>query len=159
MSDSLRPHVLKPHLAPLSMGFSRQEYQSGLPSHPPGDLPSPETEAEPLTSPTLAGRPLTSPTLAGRPLTSPTLAGRPLTSPTLAGSFLPLASPAKPGSALVAIITKQYFNVLVFTFLQMPHSPTTFFQMTLEFLLRWRNDVLNRPMDIISRGTLLSGPW
>ena len=139
VSDSLRPHVLKPHLAPLSMGFSRQEYQSGLPSHPPGDLPSPETEAEPLTSPTLAGRPLTSPTLAG--------------------SFLPLASPAKPGSALVAIITEQYFNVLVFTFLQMPHSPTTFFQMTLEFLLRWRNDVLNRPMDIISRGTLLSGPW
>ena len=24
---------------PLSMGFSRQEYQSGLPSPPPGDLP------------------------------------------------------------------------------------------------------------------------
>ena len=25
--------------APLSMGFFRQEYWSGLPCHPPGDLP------------------------------------------------------------------------------------------------------------------------
>ena len=29
------------HQAPLSMGFSRQEYWSGLPSSPPGDLPNP----------------------------------------------------------------------------------------------------------------------
>ena len=27
------------HQAPPSMGFSRQEYWSGLPCHPPGDLP------------------------------------------------------------------------------------------------------------------------
>ena len=27
--------------APLSMGFSRQEYWSELPCHPPGDLPNP----------------------------------------------------------------------------------------------------------------------
>ena len=27
------------HQAPLSMGFSRQEYRSGLPCPPPGDLP------------------------------------------------------------------------------------------------------------------------
>ena len=27
--------------APLSMGFSRQEYWSGLPCPPPGDLPNP----------------------------------------------------------------------------------------------------------------------
>ena len=27
--------------APLSMGFSRQEYWSGLPCTPPGDLPDP----------------------------------------------------------------------------------------------------------------------
>ena len=27
--------------APLSMGFSRQEYFSGLPCPPPGDLPNP----------------------------------------------------------------------------------------------------------------------
>ena len=30
--------------APLSMGFSRQEYWSGLPCPPPGDLPNPEME-------------------------------------------------------------------------------------------------------------------
>ena len=30
--------------APLSMGFSRQEYWSGLPCRPPGDLPKPGTE-------------------------------------------------------------------------------------------------------------------
>jgi len=29
---------------PLSMGFSRQEYWSGLPCPSPGDLPHPETE-------------------------------------------------------------------------------------------------------------------
>ena len=29
------------HQAPLSMEFSRQEYQSGLPCPPPGDLPNP----------------------------------------------------------------------------------------------------------------------
>ena len=30
------------HQAPLSMGFSRQEYWSGLPCPPPGNLPNPE---------------------------------------------------------------------------------------------------------------------
>ena len=30
--------------APLSLGFSRQEYWSGLPFTSPGDLPSPEIE-------------------------------------------------------------------------------------------------------------------
>ena len=32
--------------APLSMGFSRQEYSSGLPCPPPGDLPDPGFELE-----------------------------------------------------------------------------------------------------------------
>ena len=32
------------HQAPLSVGFSRQEYWSGLPFRPPGDLPDPEIE-------------------------------------------------------------------------------------------------------------------
>ena len=32
------------HQAPLSMGFSRQEYWSGLPLPPPGDIPNPGTE-------------------------------------------------------------------------------------------------------------------
>ena len=32
------------HQAPLSMGFSRQEYWSGLPFTSPGDLPNPGIE-------------------------------------------------------------------------------------------------------------------
>ena len=36
--------------APPSMGFSRQEYWSGLPCPPPGDLPNPGIEATSLTS-------------------------------------------------------------------------------------------------------------
>ena len=40
------------HQAPLSMRFSRQEYQSGLPFPSPGDLPHPGIE---LVSPALAG--------------------------------------------------------------------------------------------------------
>ena len=35
--------------APLSMGCSRQEYWSGLPCLPPGDLPDPGIEAMSLT--------------------------------------------------------------------------------------------------------------
>ena len=41
--------------APLSMGFSRQEYWSGLPCPPPGDLPHPGIEPASLMSPALAG--------------------------------------------------------------------------------------------------------
>ena len=41
--------------APLSMEFSRQEYWSGLPCPPPGDLPKPGIEPASLTSPSLAG--------------------------------------------------------------------------------------------------------
>ena len=40
--------------APLSMGFSRQEYWSGLPFPPPGDLPNLGTEPASPVSPTLA---------------------------------------------------------------------------------------------------------
>ena len=40
---------------PLSMGFSSQEYWSGLPFSPPGDLPDPGIEPRSLTSPALAG--------------------------------------------------------------------------------------------------------
>ena len=42
--------------APLSMGFSRQEYWSGLPFPSPGDLPDPGIEPTSLASPALAGR-------------------------------------------------------------------------------------------------------
>ena len=39
------------HQAPLSTGFSRQEYRSGLPRPPPGDLPDPGIEPTSVTSP------------------------------------------------------------------------------------------------------------
>ena len=51
-----RPILLQPHVAhqsPLSMGFPRKEYWSGLPAPPPDDLPHPGIEP---VSPALAGR-------------------------------------------------------------------------------------------------------
>ena len=39
--------------APLSMGFSRQEYWRGLLCPPPRDLPDPEIEPMPPTAPAL----------------------------------------------------------------------------------------------------------
>ena len=42
--------------APLSMGFSRQEYQSGLLCPSPGDFPDPGIKPMSLTSPALEGR-------------------------------------------------------------------------------------------------------
>ena len=47
MSDSVTPSS-EALQAPLSMGFPRQEYWSGLPFHSSGDLPDPGIE---LTSP------------------------------------------------------------------------------------------------------------
>ena len=41
--------------APLSMKLSRQEYWSGLPCPPPGDLPDPGIKPGSFTSPVLAG--------------------------------------------------------------------------------------------------------
>ena len=52
MSDSVTPWPIA-HQAPLSMGFLRQEYWSGLPCPPPEDLPSPGIKP---MSPALAGR-------------------------------------------------------------------------------------------------------
>ena len=40
---------------PLSMGFPRQEYWSGLPFPSPGNLPDPGIEPSSFMSPTLAG--------------------------------------------------------------------------------------------------------
>ena len=59
------------HQGPLSMGFSRQEYWSGLPFSFPGDLPEPEIK---LTSPTLAGRFFT-PELPGKHPRQPKVIG------------------------------------------------------------------------------------
>ena len=41
--------------APVSIGFFRQEYWSGLPCPPPGDLPDPGIKPASLMSPALAG--------------------------------------------------------------------------------------------------------
>ena len=57
------------HQTPLSMGFSRQEYWSGLPFPTPGDLPNPGTEPSSPASPALAGRFFT-PAPPGRPVFS-----------------------------------------------------------------------------------------
>ena len=43
------------HQAPLSMGFSKQEYWSGFPCPPPGGLPNPGIKPVSLRSPALAG--------------------------------------------------------------------------------------------------------
>ena len=45
-----------PCKVPLSMGFPGQEYWSGLPFPPPGNLPKPEIQPMSLASPVLAGR-------------------------------------------------------------------------------------------------------
>ena len=47
-------HVAHPP-APLSMGFSRQEYWSGLPHPSPGDLPDPGIKPKSLISPASGG--------------------------------------------------------------------------------------------------------
>ena len=52
MFDSLAASWTLAHQAPLSMGFSRQEYWSGLPCPPPGDRPNPGIQP---ASPALAG--------------------------------------------------------------------------------------------------------
>ena len=44
------------HQALVSMEFSKQEYWSGLPFPPPGDLPNPGIEPVSLASAALAGR-------------------------------------------------------------------------------------------------------
>ena len=44
------------HQAPLSMGFSRQEYWSGLSCPPPGDLPDPGIKPTSLESLVLTSR-------------------------------------------------------------------------------------------------------
>ena len=49
-SDSVAPWTVACQ-APLSTGCSRQEYWSGLPCPPPGDLPDPGMEPESLMSP------------------------------------------------------------------------------------------------------------
>ena len=53
VSDSLQPQWTVVRQAPLSIGFSRQEYWSGLQFPALGDLPNPGLELESLVSPAL----------------------------------------------------------------------------------------------------------
>ena len=55
LSHALLCLVTAARQAPLSMGFSRQEYWSGFPCPPPGDFPNPGIKPAPLMSPALAG--------------------------------------------------------------------------------------------------------
>ena len=57
MSDSVTPWTVA-HQASPSMGFSRQEYLSGLAFPLPGDLPDPGIEPASLVSPALQADPL-----------------------------------------------------------------------------------------------------
>ena len=58
------------HQAPLSMGFSRQEYWSGFQCPPPRDLPNLEIEPTSLTSPALTGSFFTT-SATGKPMYMP----------------------------------------------------------------------------------------
>ena len=51
LCDSVK--ITAPHQAPLSMGLSRQEYWSGLPCPPRGDLPHPGIKPTSPASPAL----------------------------------------------------------------------------------------------------------
>ena len=53
----------------LFMGLSRQEYWSGLPFPPPGDLPNPRIETVSPVSPTVTGRIFTT-EAPGKPIRS-----------------------------------------------------------------------------------------
>ena len=54
MSDSVTPQTIA-RQAPLSMGLSQQEFWSGLPFPPPGDIPDPRIKLKSPGSPALAG--------------------------------------------------------------------------------------------------------
>ena len=54
VSDSATPWTIA-HQVPLSIEFSRQEYCSGLPFPPAGDLPNPGIKPTSPVSPALAG--------------------------------------------------------------------------------------------------------
>ena len=56
LSDFLVTPWTVSHQAPLSMGFSRQEYWSGLPFPSPGDLPYPGIKPRSPVAPTLTDK-------------------------------------------------------------------------------------------------------
>ena len=85
-SPQLCPTICDPvdlaRQAPLSMGFSRQDYWSGLPCPPPGNLSYPGVKPESLMSPALAGGFFTtSDTWEAQPISLVSLSAPKLSSP------------------------------------------------------------------------------
>ena len=72
VSNSLCPHVFS-LLGSCVHEFSRQEYGSGLPFPPPGDLPNSEIKLLSLASPAWAGQPFTSQSVSSVAQLCPTL--------------------------------------------------------------------------------------
>ena len=102
ISDSLQPHGLQPARPLCLWGFSRQEYQSGLPCPPPWGLPNPEIKPR---SPALQEDCLPSVTReaqeywSGQPIPSPGELpdpGMEPGSPALQADSLPAELPRKP---------------------------------------------------------------
>ena len=92
VSDSATPWTVA-HQAVLCVSFSRQEYWSGLPHPPPGDLPTPGIEpASPASqADSLQTPPETTPLATSG--YSPPVSGRP---PSHAGTLLPPRGPLCP---------------------------------------------------------------
>ena len=100
---------------PLCMGFSRQEYWSGLPCPPPGDLPNPGIKPASLISPLRAGRFFTA-RLTWEVL-SPHWVSKPRCSSSI--TFLPAGGPAHWTTASLRPPTCLFFWIL---FPTTPHS-------------------------------------
>ena len=119
--------------APLSMGFSRQEYWSGLPCPPPGDLPDPGIEP-----------------------TSPE-------SPALQVESLPTEPPGKPLSAYTLLQIRSHLQVpgfRIWTCLLRKDTvePTIFSEKHVQSTLQsWRTTVTNHP--ILLRTEWFPGGW
>ena len=95
--------------APLSLGFSRQEYWSGLPCPPPGDLPDPGTEPR---SPALQADSLPA-ELPGKPHGGPAAAAKLLQScPT---QWDPIDS-SPPGSPVPGILQARTLEWVAISF-------------------------------------------
>ena len=96
------------HQAPLSMGFSRQEYWSGLPCPPPGDLPNPGIKTSSPVTPALQ---VDSLQLSHRGSPYPLFSS-------VAQSCLPLCSPMDGGAwwTLVHGVAKSRTQLSDFTF-------------------------------------------
>ena len=73
---------------PLSMGFSRHEYWSGLPCPPSGDLPDPGIEPKSLKSPALAGGFFTT-SATWKPVSPPPTPGHKLPKNKMSSSYHP----------------------------------------------------------------------